>query len=97
MSIKVYIAEKFGQDVANQITQIFDFSQNLTWFNKNTNRTLTNYQYNMLAINEAFNDWQENKQTYLENCQNKQDQIKIQTDLIKSYLESDKDFVMSRE
>lgn len=61
MAIKVYIAEKFGQDVVNQITQIFDFSQNLTRFNKNTNRTLTNYQYNMLVINEAFNDWQENK------------------------------------
>lgn len=55
------IAEKFGQDVVNQITQIFDFGQNLTWFNKNTNRTLTNYQYNMLVINEAFNDRQENK------------------------------------
>lgn len=63
MSIKVYIAKKFGQDVSNQITQIFDLSQNLTWFNKNTNRTLTNDQYNMLVINEAFNDWQENKFT----------------------------------
>lgn len=29
MSIKDYIAKKFNQDVANQITQIFDFSQNL--------------------------------------------------------------------
>lgn len=93
MFIKDYIAKKFNQDVANQITQIFDFSQNLTWFDKNTNCTLTNYQYTMLVINEAFNDWQENKQTYLENCQNKQDQIKIQTDFIKSYLESEKDFI----
>ena len=92
MSIKDYIAKKFGQDVANQITQIFDFNQNLTWFDKNTNCTLTNDQYNILVINEAFNDWQENKQTYLENYQNKQDQIKIQTDLIKSYLESEEDF-----
>ena len=29
MSIKDYIAKKFNQDVVNQITQIFDFSQNL--------------------------------------------------------------------
>lgn len=58
MSIKDYIAKKFNQDVVNQITQIFDFSQNLTWFNENTNCTLTNDQYDILVINEAFNDWQ---------------------------------------